>query len=153
MKSGGKLSPGEDPKHCAERELKEETGVRLGRRSIPDDDLYDARALPTKRIHLFMATELVRGDTAHEADEFMTVEDGDPVPSPSVDQRGGHFRRQVDYRHPLRSGISSWPLGRSSATDRSRGVSKVRQRDTSCLARSSLFEDGRGWTAERAQFA
>ena len=27
-----------------------------------------------ERIHLFMATGLERGETAHEADEFMTVE-------------------------------------------------------------------------------
>lgn len=69
----GKLSPGEDPKHCAERELKEETGCDAGRIDFLTT-IYTTPGFTDERIHLFMATELVSGDTAHEADEFMTVE-------------------------------------------------------------------------------
>ena len=69
----GKLSPGEDPKHCAERELKEETGCDSERIDFLTT-IYTTPGFTDERIHLFMATELVRGDTAHETDEFMTVE-------------------------------------------------------------------------------
>jgi ADP-ribose pyrophosphatase len=69
----GKLSPGEDPKHCAERELKEETGCDAGKIDFLTT-IYTTPGFTDERIHLFMATELVRGETAHEADEFMTVE-------------------------------------------------------------------------------
>jgi ADP-ribose pyrophosphatase len=69
----GKLSPGEDPRHCADRELKEETGCDAGRIEFLTT-IYTTPGFTDERIHLFMATELVRGDTAHEADEFMTVE-------------------------------------------------------------------------------
>jgi ADP-ribose pyrophosphatase len=69
----GRLDPGEDPAHCAARELREETGCTADR----IDFLYTMFTTPgfsDERIHLFMATGLERGTTAHEADEFMTVE-------------------------------------------------------------------------------
>jgi ADP-ribose pyrophosphatase len=69
----GRLDPGEDPRDCAKRELREETGCAA--RQI--DFLYTTYTTPgftDERIHIFMATGLERGETAHEADEFMTVE-------------------------------------------------------------------------------
>jgi ADP-ribose pyrophosphatase len=69
----GRLDPGEDPAHCAARELREETGCRA--RQI--DFLFTMFTTPgftDERIHLFMATGLERGETSHEADEFMTIE-------------------------------------------------------------------------------
>ena len=36
--------------------------------------IYTTPGFTDERIHLFMATGLDRGETAHEADEFMTVE-------------------------------------------------------------------------------
>ena len=36
--------------------------------------IYTTPGFTDERIHLYMATGLERGDTAHEADEFMTVE-------------------------------------------------------------------------------
>jgi ADP-ribose pyrophosphatase len=69
----GRLDPGEDPRDCAKRELREETGCTA--REI--DFLcttYTTPGFTDERIHLFMATGLERGETAHEADEFMTVE-------------------------------------------------------------------------------
>jgi ADP-ribose pyrophosphatase len=36
--------------------------------------MYTTPGFTDERIHLFMATGLERGETAHEADEFMTVE-------------------------------------------------------------------------------
>ena len=69
----GRLDPGEDPRDCAKRELREETGCTA--RGI--DFLFTMFTTPgftDERIHLFMATGLERGETAHEADEFMTIE-------------------------------------------------------------------------------
>jgi ADP-ribose pyrophosphatase len=69
----GRLDPGEEPADCARRELREETGCTA--RAI--DFLFTMYTTPgftDERIHLFMATGLERGETAHEADEFMTIE-------------------------------------------------------------------------------
>jgi len=69
----GRLDRGEDPARCAVRELKEETGCRAER----IDFLFTMFTTPgftDERIHLFLATGLERGETAHEADEFMTLE-------------------------------------------------------------------------------
>jgi ADP-ribose pyrophosphatase len=69
----GRLEPGEDPRHCAVRELREETGCTAGQIEFLVT-MYTTPGFTDERIHLFMATDLERGDTAHEADEFMTVE-------------------------------------------------------------------------------
>lgn len=69
----GRLDAGEDPAHCAARELREETGCRAQR----VDFLFTMFTTPgftDERIHLFLATGLERGESAHEADEFMTLE-------------------------------------------------------------------------------
>src|SRR6266581_3406686 len=69
----GRLDPGEDPRECARRELKEETGCSAANM----DYLFTMFTTPgftDERIHVFMASKLVRGVTAHEPDEFMTVE-------------------------------------------------------------------------------
>ncbi|HJQ19741.1 MAG TPA: NUDIX hydrolase [Gemmatimonadaceae bacterium] len=69
----GKLDGAEDPKVCAERELREETGCAAER----IEHLYTFFTTPgftDERIHAFMATGLTRGDTAHEKDEFMSLE-------------------------------------------------------------------------------
>jgi NTP pyrophosphohydrolases including oxidative damage repair enzymes len=69
----GRLDPGEQPADCARRELREETGC-----TARDIDflftMYTTPGFTDERIHLFMATGLERGETAHEADEFMTIE-------------------------------------------------------------------------------
>lgn len=69
----GRLDDGEDPADCARRELKEETGCTA--QSI--EHLYTMFTTPgftDERIHIFMATGLSHGETAHESDEFLTVE-------------------------------------------------------------------------------
>jgi len=69
----GRLDEGEDPKTCAVRELREETGCT----AIDVELLFTMYTTPgftDERIHVFMATGLTNGETAHESDEFMTVE-------------------------------------------------------------------------------
>jgi ADP-ribose pyrophosphatase len=69
----GRLEPGEDPRDCAIRELREEAGCRAQRMEFLTT-IYTTPGFTDERIHLYMATGLERGETAHESDEFMTVE-------------------------------------------------------------------------------
>jgi len=69
----GRLNPGEEPAHCAVRELREETGCTAEKVEFLFT-MFTTPGFCDERIHLFMATGLERGETAHEADEFMTVE-------------------------------------------------------------------------------
>lgn len=69
----GRLNPGEDPRDCAVRELKEETGCSADQ----FEHLFTMHTTPgftDEKIHLFMATGLVAGETKHEADEFLDLE-------------------------------------------------------------------------------
>jgi ADP-ribose pyrophosphatase len=69
----GRLDAGEDPAHCAARELQEETGCTAERVEFLFT-MFTTPGFTDERIHVFMATGLERGDTAHEPDEFMTIE-------------------------------------------------------------------------------
>jgi ADP-ribose diphosphatase len=69
----GRLDPGEEPIACAERELREETGCSA--RSMEFlFTMFTTPGFTDERIHVFMATGLERGETAHESDEFITLE-------------------------------------------------------------------------------
>src|SRR3954469_21701109 len=69
----GRLNPGEDPRDCAARELKEETGCTA--ESLEHlHTMFTTPGFTDERIHLFLATGLTRGESAHESDEFLTVE-------------------------------------------------------------------------------
>jgi len=69
----GRLNPGEDPRDCAVRELREETGCSA--RSVEFlFTMYTTPGFTDERIHVFLASGLEHGATAHESDEFMTVE-------------------------------------------------------------------------------
>jgi ADP-ribose pyrophosphatase len=69
----GRLDANEDPRACAERELREETGCSA-RQLEHVYTFYTTPGFTDERIHAFMATGLTSGDTAHERDEFMSVE-------------------------------------------------------------------------------
>lgn len=69
----GRLEPNEDPRDCAIRELREEAGCTATSIEFLTT-IYTTPGFTDERIHLYMATGLERGETAHEADEFMTVE-------------------------------------------------------------------------------
>jgi ADP-ribose pyrophosphatase len=66
----GRLNAGEDPRDCALRELKEETGCSAERMERLFT-MYTTPGFSDEKIHLFMATGLTTGETKHEADEFL----------------------------------------------------------------------------------
>lgn len=69
----GRLDPGEQPIDCARRELKEETGCSA--RGVEYLlTIYTTPGFTDEQIHVFLAYGLERGDTAHEPDEFMSIE-------------------------------------------------------------------------------
>ena len=72
----GRLNPGEESRDCAIRELKEETGCTAERVEYLLT-MYTTPGFTDEKIHLFMATGLVGGETNHEADEFL-----EPRPTP-----------------------------------------------------------------------
>jgi ADP-ribose pyrophosphatase len=69
----GRLNPGEDPKACARRELKEETGCSA-EQVEQLFTMYTTPGFTDEKIHLFMATGLVAGESKHESDEFLDLE-------------------------------------------------------------------------------
>lgn len=70
--AGRPSEPGEDWELCARRELEEETGMRATevRRLTM---IHTTPGFTDERIHLFLATGLVEGTQARDADEFMEV--------------------------------------------------------------------------------
>jgi ADP-ribose pyrophosphatase len=72
----GRLNPGEDPRDCAARELKEETGCTADHLDFLTT-MFTTPGFTDEKIHLFMATGLIAGETKHEADEFLDLQ---PMP-------------------------------------------------------------------------
>jgi ADP-ribose pyrophosphatase len=72
----GKLDPGEDPRHCAERELEEETGYVAGSwRKLTA--IYTTPGFCSEQLHLFLATDLrksERGQKLEEGELDLTIE-------------------------------------------------------------------------------
>lgn len=68
----GRLEPGEAPLTCAHRELLEETGCTATAME-PLTAFWTTPGFTNEKIHIFMATGLTRGETRHEADEFIEV--------------------------------------------------------------------------------
>lgn len=69
----GHIEPGEDPEHCARRELEEETGYRPGK----VEHLFEALLSPgssTELMQFYLATALERRQQRTEEDEMITVE-------------------------------------------------------------------------------
>jgi ADP-ribose pyrophosphatase len=69
----GRLEPGEAPASCAARELREETGCTAASMEHMYT-MYTTPGFTDEKIHIFLAAGLTRGPTAHEADEFLSVE-------------------------------------------------------------------------------
>jgi ADP-ribose pyrophosphatase len=68
----GKLEPGEDPRHCAIRELEEEIGYRA--RSLTRLlTFYTTPGFTDEVIHIFLATGLIPGTQSLDHDEVLEV--------------------------------------------------------------------------------
>jgi len=68
----GKLEYGEDPRDCAVRELKEETGYTAGKIEKVMS-LYPAPAFADEMLHIFLATDLKKGEAEPDEDEFISA--------------------------------------------------------------------------------
>jgi len=68
----GRLEPGEAPKDCAIRELKEETGCSAANVEFLTT-IYTTPGFTDEKIHLFLATGLTAGEAATERDEFIEL--------------------------------------------------------------------------------
>lgn len=69
----GKLDPGEDPMVCAQRELKEETGLHAGKiRHIVS--IHSTPGFCNEVLHMYLATQLTEGDSCADEDEFISFD-------------------------------------------------------------------------------
>lgn len=66
----GKLDPGEDPDHCASRELEEETGFRAGT-LLRKASIFTGPGFTDEVIHLYLARDLERTKMNPDDDEFL----------------------------------------------------------------------------------
>ena len=70
----GKLSPGEDPMHCAARELEEEVGYVAGRLERLSS-IFTAPGFTDEVIHIYKATGLTAGSQRLDRDEVLEVQE------------------------------------------------------------------------------
>lgn len=66
----GTLEAGEDPLHCAQRELEEEIGMKA-EHWVKLLSYYSAPGFCNEVLHIFMATGLTAGQTHLDCDEFV----------------------------------------------------------------------------------
>jgi ADP-ribose pyrophosphatase len=69
----GKLDPGEEPEHCAMRELEEEAGVRAGKLQALGS-IFTTPGFTDEIIHLYLATSLEAVRQKLDDDEVLSVE-------------------------------------------------------------------------------
>lgn len=69
----GKIEIGEEPKDCAIRELKEETGLRADNYEYIAE-FYTSPGFCNEKMYLFIATNLEEGEATPDTDEYIDVE-------------------------------------------------------------------------------
>lgn len=69
----GTLDAGEHPLHCAEREVREETGMGAGKFTLLGD-IYLAPGYASEHMHLYLAQDLFPSPAKGDEDEFIDVE-------------------------------------------------------------------------------
>ena len=69
----GKLELNEEPRQTAQRELKEETGFEA-RKLEYLLEFYTSPGFSNEKIYLFLASDLIEGETNPDAGEFVEVE-------------------------------------------------------------------------------
>jgi ADP-ribose pyrophosphatase len=68
----GKKEKSEEPLSCAERELKEETGITAGRITFLVD-MYPSPGYTDEIVYIYKAEDLTYGDMSTDEDEFIEV--------------------------------------------------------------------------------
>jgi ADP-ribose pyrophosphatase len=68
----GKLQPGEDPLHCASRELEEEVGYRASSFELLSS-IFTAPGFADEVIHVYKATGLTKGRQQLDPDEVLDI--------------------------------------------------------------------------------
>ncbi|KXZ39658.1 ADP-ribose pyrophosphatase [Alkalithermobacter thermoalcaliphilus JW-YL-7 = DSM 7308] len=68
----GKLEIGEDPKKCAMRELKEETGYSCKKIELINT-FYTSPGFSDEKMYLYLAKDLVEGDPNPDEDEYVEI--------------------------------------------------------------------------------
>lgn len=68
----GKLHSGEDPKHCAARELEEEIGYKAGKLELLSS-IFTAPGFTDEVIHIYKATGLTKGQQQLDRDEVIEI--------------------------------------------------------------------------------
>ena len=68
----GKLSPGEDPVHCAARELEEEVGYRAASFELLSS-IFTAPGFADEVIHVYKASGLIKGRQQLDHDEVLEI--------------------------------------------------------------------------------
>lgn len=68
----GKLHPGEDPLHCASRELEEEVGYRAASFELLSS-IFTAPGFADEVIHVYKATGLTKGRQQLDPDEVLDI--------------------------------------------------------------------------------
>lgn len=69
----GKIEIGEEPKDCAIRELKEETGLTADNYEYITE-FYSSPGFCNEKMYLFIATDLEEGEATPDTDEYIDVE-------------------------------------------------------------------------------
>ncbi len=69
----GKIEIGEDPKSCAIRELKEETGITAEKVELMFE-YYTSPGFCDEKMYFFIAKDLVEGEAKPDTDEYIEVE-------------------------------------------------------------------------------
>jgi len=87
----GKLDPGEEPRTCAERELREEAGLEAGRLE-PAGSIVTCPGFCDEVIHLFVATDLRQAPQALGADEVIDAIRSVPLADAMAMIRTGEIR-------------------------------------------------------------
>lgn len=72
----GKLEQGENPRDCAIRELKEETGYTANNIKLIHK-FYTSAGFSNQKIYIYLATDLEAGEASLEEDEFLDVQEVD----------------------------------------------------------------------------
>lgn len=68
----GKLEEGEEPKECAIRELKEETGYEAKNIKFLNE-FYTSAGFSNEKMYLYLATDLQEGECCPDEDEYVDV--------------------------------------------------------------------------------